>query len=269
MRSGKGVHGKFGDQRASRRQHLLRDPGVFLGINNVHTGAEDGHRLSLGVDGAAMRGRVHAASQAAEDDQAAGGQIACQPFRHSESVGSGMASAHHRDSGLGNRVHIAPHIKNQRRIVDLFELRRIGGIVQADDRNSGCGDASHFVMCQFHRLAGAERLRRDGLNAGGFEFGQRGLENVAAHRRNARPTAALSWDRGAGSGQEPATANARLSLDFGVTAKASGTAPPPHRLTRGLYTSAKNDVKVSMTHSSVKIEHRPHETPSYFRDFLP
>jgi hypothetical protein len=131
-----------------------------------------------GVDGAAMRGRVHAAGQAAEDDKAAGGQIACQPFRHSESVGSGMASPHHRDSGLGNRVHIAPHIKDQRRIVYLFELRRIGGIVQADDRNPGCGDASHFVMCQFHRLAGAERLRRDGLNAGGFEFGQRGLENI-------------------------------------------------------------------------------------------
>ena len=89
-----------------------------------------------------------------------------------------MASAHHRDSGLSDRVHISPYIKDERRIVDLFELRRIGGIVQADDSNSGCCDASHFVMCQFHRLAGAERLRRDGLNAGGLEFGQRGLENV-------------------------------------------------------------------------------------------
>jgi hypothetical protein len=37
---------------------------------------------------------------------------------------------------------------------------------------------SHFVLGQFDRLAEAERLGRDGLDAGGFESGQRCLENV-------------------------------------------------------------------------------------------
>ncbi len=106
---------------------------VFLGIDNVHAGAEDGHRLAFGVDGAAMRGRVHAAGQAAENDQAAGGEIARQTLRHSQSVGRGMASAHHRDARLGDRFHISAYIKNQRRIVDLLQLRRIGGIIEADD----------------------------------------------------------------------------------------------------------------------------------------
>lgn len=89
-----------------------------------------------------------------------------------------MASAYDCDSRLSNRVHIPAHIKDQRRIVDLLELWRIGGIVQADDSNSGCGNASHFVMRQLDRLPRAQRLRRNGLNAGGLEFSQRCLENV-------------------------------------------------------------------------------------------
>src|ERR1700732_5175393 len=38
---------------------------------------------------------------------------------------------------------------------------------------------------------------------------------------------------------------ARLSLGLGTKARASGISSPPHRLIRGLYTSAKNDVKVT------------------------
>ena len=114
-----------------------------------------------------------------------------------------MARAHDRDSGLGDRLHISAYIKDERRIVDLLQLRRIGGIVQADDGNSGCRDASHFVMRQFHGLTGAERLRRDGLNAGGLEFGQRGLENVlhAAEMLDQPPRPGGPEARGQGKSQ--------------------------------------------------------------------
>ncbi len=67
-----------------------------------------------------------------------------------------MASAYDRNSRLSDRIHISPHIKDQGRIVDLFQLRRVGRIVQADDRNRGGGDASHFVMRHFHRLPRAQ-----------------------------------------------------------------------------------------------------------------
>ncbi len=60
LRRGERVQGKFGDQGAAQGQHLLRDPAVFLGINNVHAGAENRDRLPLGVNGAAMRGSVNA-----------------------------------------------------------------------------------------------------------------------------------------------------------------------------------------------------------------
>ena len=62
--------------------------------------------------------------------------------------------------------HIPSHIENQRWIVDLFQLCGVGGIIHADEGNTGRRHASQFVMRQFHGLAGAERLRRDGLHAG-------------------------------------------------------------------------------------------------------
>ncbi len=89
------------------------------------------------------------------------GKVARQPLGHPQSVRRGMAGAYDRDPGLGDRIYIPSHIKNQRWIVDLFQLCGVGGIVQADDGNSGRRHASQFVMRQFHGLAGAERLRRD------------------------------------------------------------------------------------------------------------
>ena len=78
LRCGKCVHGKFRDQGAAQGQHLLREPGVFLGINNVHSSAGNRHRFPSGVDGAAMGGGVYAASQAAKNDQPADGEVARQ-----------------------------------------------------------------------------------------------------------------------------------------------------------------------------------------------
>ena len=97
---------------------------IFLGINNVHASAENGHRLPFRIDGAAVGCGVDAASQAAENDQSTVGQIAGQALCHPQSVGRGMASAHDRDSRLANRVHIAAYIKDERRIVNLLQLRR-------------------------------------------------------------------------------------------------------------------------------------------------
>src|SRR4029077_1165582 len=98
-------------------------------------------------------------------------------------------------------------------------------------------------MRQFHGLAGAERLRRDGLNAGSLELGQRRLENLlhtpkcSTSRRMVRPR------RGVRARANPC--KARRSPGLGTKARASGISSPPPRLIRGPYTSAKNDVKVT------------------------
>ncbi len=179
-----------------------------------------------------------------------------------------MASAYHCDPGLGNRVHTSPHIKDQRRIVNLFQLCRIAGIVQADDRDSGRRHARHFIIRQFHRLAGAKRLRRNGLNAGGFEFGQRRLENIrhAAEVFDQAPRSGRAKPRGQGK-RHPL--QGKGFAGFRTQSQGFRHFTPPHRLTRGLYLSAKKRCQGHATHSSVKIKHRPHETPPYFRDFLP
>src|ERR1700730_2345730 len=59
---------------------------------------------------------------------------------------------------------------------------------------------------------------------------------------------------------------ARLSLGLGQTARASG--PSTSSDSRTL-TSAKNHVKVTRHTVLLKSNTVPHETPSYFRDFLP
>jgi hypothetical protein len=57
-----------------------------------------------------------------------------------------MARAHNCDPRLRDRVHISAHIEDQRRIVDLLQLCRVGGIIQANDGNSSRGYTPHFVL---------------------------------------------------------------------------------------------------------------------------
>ena len=133
-----------------------------------------------------------------------------------------MARAHDCDSGLGDRLHISAYIKDERRIVNLLKLGGIGGIIQADDGNSGGRNSSHFVMGQFHGLTGAERLRRHRLNAGCFEFGQRCLENVAdAAKCSASRRARVGPNRGVR--ERASHCKARLSLGLELTDAASAT----------------------------------------------
>src|SRR5882724_9565387 len=101
----------------------------------------------------------------------------------------------------------------------------------ANDGNSSRGYTSQFVLGQFDRLAAAERL--DGLDAGGFESGQRCLENVLYTAEVLdQPPCSVGPRRGVRA--MASHCKARLSLGLGQTARASGTLPPPHHLTRGL-----------------------------------
>jgi hypothetical protein len=90
---------------------------------------ENRYRFPFGVDCAAMRGCVHAASHAAENNQPTIREVTRQALGHPQSIGRGMASAHDRDPRVGDRIDISAHIENQRRIVDLFQLCGIGAII--------------------------------------------------------------------------------------------------------------------------------------------
>jgi chorismate dehydratase len=134
--------------------------------------------------------------------------------------------------------------KDKRWIVDLLQLRRVGGIIQTNDRNTSCSHASQFVMGQLHGLAGAKRLRRDGLDAGGFEFSQRRLEDVLhpAEVFDQPPCPGRAEARSEGKDQpmqgEAFTGSGTNGQGFGHFT--TSTSSDSRTLT-----SAKNDVKVT------------------------
>jgi hypothetical protein len=124
-----------------------------------------------------MRGGIDTPGQAAEDYQAAGGEIARQAFRHSHSVGRGVARADHGDTRLAERAHVAAHKEHQRRIVNLLELLRIGGTVERHNPSAGSTRARQLVTSQFQRAAGSQGLRRNCAYARRFKLRQSGPEN--------------------------------------------------------------------------------------------
>jgi hypothetical protein len=73
----------------------------------------------------------------------------------------------------------------------------------ADNEHSSRRYFSQLVMGKFHGLASTERLRRNGLNTGGFEFGQRRLKDVlhAGEVFDQAPGPGGAEARGKGKGQ--------------------------------------------------------------------
>ncbi len=62
-----------------------------------------------------------------------------------------MAGTHYGDSGTRQYGHIPAHIEDQRRIVDLFEGRRIGCVLQRDDVNARRRGAGELILSKLHR----------------------------------------------------------------------------------------------------------------------
>ena len=79
---------------------MIGKAGIFFWINDICAGAEYGYRLPFPANCAAMGSGIYAASQTAEDDDAARGEIAGQPLGHADAVGSRMTGADHRSAGL-------------------------------------------------------------------------------------------------------------------------------------------------------------------------
>ena len=169
--------GNSRDQRAAEGENLFREPRIFFRIDHVDSGAKDRERLAFGRDRAAMAGGVDAARHTANNDESLRGEIAGQPLGHARSIRRGMARPDHRDAGLGQQFRIAAHTKDQRRIVNFFQPRRIARVFLRNHCHFGGGSTRNLFASQFRGLAGSQRLRGDRLNAGGLEFRQRGAKD--------------------------------------------------------------------------------------------
>jgi hypothetical protein len=181
-----------------------------------------------------------------------------------------MTRAHDPRSRVGNCLDIPAYIKDKRRIVDLLELRRIGGIIQTDDGNTSGRYASHHGPVPSigqYRAIGAETVGCRSLRVRSAT-----PSRCSGRRRSVRPAAAPGWTEGAGLGQGPAIA--RTFARSGTHGQGFGrvttsTSPDDSRT----LTPAKSGVKVTrhtpLLKSNIQVEQWLHETPSYFRDFLP
>src|SRR5262249_38378808 len=82
LRKGGGTHREFGDQGAASNEDLLGETLVFLGINDIDTGAQRSHGRACCRDGSPMPGRVNTARQTAKDHQSPTRQITGEALRH-------------------------------------------------------------------------------------------------------------------------------------------------------------------------------------------
>ncbi len=75
VRIGAGGERKFADQRAAEFEDLLGELAIFARVDDIDAGAEDGDGASAGLHRSLVGDGIDAAGHAADDDQAAVGEV--------------------------------------------------------------------------------------------------------------------------------------------------------------------------------------------------
>src|SRR5277367_45849 len=100
------VERKFADDGAAL-QNFLVEFFVFFGVADVDAGAEDADGAAADGHGALMADGVNAARHAADDDNAASGEVAAEAFRHLRAIESRTAGADDAEAGEVQHLCIA------------------------------------------------------------------------------------------------------------------------------------------------------------------
>ncbi len=146
---------------------------------------------------AAMGRAVDAPGQATDDAEARAGQSAGQPLRLSQAVLAAMARADDADRQGIVRHQSAAHEQHARRIVDLAERPRIGGVALGEDVDAvfaAQGDLGFDVdfllgLGNLLRELWANALQSAKLAGCGREHGPRRAEPLHERLANPRPHA--------------------------------------------------------------------------------
>ena len=90
-----------------------------------------------------------------------------------------MAGADDGNGGLEQDAGVAADVEDQRRIVDFGEVGGIELRAQSNQRDAGrFGELFQLVVGEAKRVSEGDGLGADGGQAGGFQFGERGAEDV-------------------------------------------------------------------------------------------
>src|SRR5580704_17707022 len=120
------AQGKFADDGATL-QNLFVELFVFLGIAHVDSCAEDSDSSAADGHGALMADRVDAARHAADDYEAAGGEVAAEAFRHLRAVEGRAPGAYNAEAGEVQDLGVAANVKQHGRVVNLQERLGVFG----------------------------------------------------------------------------------------------------------------------------------------------
>ena len=131
-----------------------------------------------------MRAGIHAAREAADDYQAAIGQVSGEALRHLIPVGGGTSRADDGNLVAIQKFNISADIEKRRRVVNLAQALGVFGLVPGEQADSGGLRLGEFLGGGAERLARVDGLRYGGGQAMRFQFGERSAENAvgAAHR---------------------------------------------------------------------------------------
>ncbi len=165
---------------AAVRRHLVRQAVVFGRVDIHHAAGQDGDGASSGGQRAAMGRRVNAPGQAADDGQSRPGQPAGKPFGLPQAVLRAVPRADDADGQCVAGPQVATHEQHARRIVDLAERPRIGGVglgKNLDAMLAAQGDLRLDVDVPLGRDDVMHEFRSDALH----------LAQVAGGRRQHRP----------------------------------------------------------------------------------
>ncbi len=187
---GRGGEGKFADQRATEFEDLLGELAIFARIDDIDSGAEDGDGAAAGLDRSLVGDGIDAAGHAADDDESAVGKVLGETLGHAQAVGGGVASADDGDSDLKQDARIATDVEDEWRIVNFGKVLGVELRAHGDQRDSGgLGQLFQLLIGEAERVPEGDGLGAGGGQTGGFEFGERGAEDVF-HLGNALEEAA-------------------------------------------------------------------------------
>ena len=117
---------------AAAHLYLSSERRVLGRVDDIDSRSEDADRASAGLERSAVRGRIDTPSQAADDSQPGGREIAGQLLRHIERVRRRAAGADNRNRRRAQGPGAPADPEDERRIRDGCERRRISGIAPRD-----------------------------------------------------------------------------------------------------------------------------------------
>src|SRR5208282_244983 len=144
----------------------------------VFFGIADADGSPVGSHGALVADGVDAAGHAADDDEAAGGEIAAEALRHLRAVESGLSGADDAEAREIEDFGIAANVEKDRGIVDLQKRLGIFGFGPVEQTAAiDVARGGEFFFGAFERFFFEDGLGDGSGEAAAFEFGERGAED--------------------------------------------------------------------------------------------